>query len=204
MAEVGKTLQSGFVPRYASRIVRVGKDEEFALLISHLFEVVKVHLVEVARRYCTIVICSSLASLQWIVHDTPMVVSGNKSEGVVNRRLYDNLIDFLEQCSHYHSNSLHDARYVSHPFLLHIPLMVVFNPRSHSLPIPIRQSCVAEYRMVQSLLYGIDDEVWSFEVHVCHPHRKKVFSWVEFSQCVMLHGVCTSAVYCLVEIERVH
>ena len=54
--------------------------------------------------------------------------------------------------------------------------------------------------MFQSLPDGINDELWGFEIHVCHPQRYQVVASITRLQHLVLQVARARAVYYFVEV----
>ena len=162
----------------------IGKDEQAALLVAHLLEVVEVHLV----------------SLQRVPHHFALVPSGCEEEGVIDGWLHNDLCILFQEEVDDHADALHDARDVGEPFTFHVPLVVVLNPSLHRLPILLGLDGVAKQRVLQPRLQGIGDEGGRFPIHVSHPQRQEITPSISFLKHLMLQIARPSAVNRLVKI----
>ena len=98
-AEVGKSFERFPRPGDACRIVRIGKDQHPAPLVTYRLKVLKVHFIASVRHFP-----------QWVEYDFVAVFLRYESERMIYRRLDDHLVSLVEQSHDRHSYSLHNAR----------------------------------------------------------------------------------------------
>ena len=187
--EVGKAAQGVYIPYDASRIVRIGEYQHAALLVSHLGKTLEVHRVR-----------SVLVHDERIHHHLTLVAQRSEAERMVYRRLDDYLLVGLAEHVDNEAYALDDARNESHPFAVDIPLMMVGNPSGHRRPEVGRHIGVSVERVVETAAQCVGDKLRSLEVHVCHPHRRKVRSAVAFVEYVNSQSTRAVAVDDFVEV----
>ena len=179
-----QALQGLSVPHDASRVVGIGQDEQTTLVITHLFEILEVHLIKDSLPIMGEGWGEGL--LQRIPHHLPFVPSGCQVERVVDGWLHDHLLILLQEEVDDHADALHDARDVGQPLTLHLPLVVLFNPLLHRWPILLGLHRVAIQRVLQPLFQGIGDEGRRFPIHISHPQRQQITSSISFLKHLML------------------
>ena len=188
MAKSGKTPKRGGVPYHSGRVVRVGEDKHTTLVVCHLCQVVKVHLIAFARLAKRIVYHLNAISLR------------DQAERMVDWRLDDDLLARSEKHVEGHTNTLYDARNKAEPFACGLPTMACGNPFHHRRPILLRLHGIAEERMFETRLQSICNDRRCFKIHVRHPQGGKVGITVAFLQGIVLQGTRTTAFNNLVEI----
>ena len=99
---------------------------------------------------------------------------------MVHGRLYYHLLVGLAEHVDDESYALDYARNESHPFAVDVPLVVVGYPFCHRRPELCGYIGVSIERVVESAAQCFGYKLRSLEVHVGHPHRRKVCSAVAF------------------------
>ena len=187
--EVGKAAEGVHVPYDASRIVRVGEYEHAALIVSHLGKSVEVHRVGAV-----------FVHDERIHHHLALVALRCQTERMIHGRLDNHLLIGLAEHVDDESYALDYARNESHPISLDIPLMVVGNPFGHRWPELCGHIGVSVERVVESAAQCFGYELGSLEVHVSHPHRRKVCSSVAFVEHINSQSTRAVAVDDFVEV----
>ena len=124
--------------------------------------------------------------MQGIVHHLPAITLRSQTEGMVYRRLNDNLVTRL--CKHIddHADALYNSGNVRQPLSFDIEAMMVVQPCHDSWPIVCRLYSIAEYGMFHALAQGINDKRRSLKVHVCNPQRQEVGTAITLGEHVCL------------------
>ena len=188
VADGGQAAQGVGRPDHPSRVVWVRQDEQLALVVDDRLELLEIHLVTVVGGFA-----------KRIVHQLAMVAQNHMAEGMVYRRLDDNLFVGGHQVIDHSGDAAHHARHKFHPFAADLPAVVTGNPLGDGVPIAFGQQGVAVKRMVQALLYGLSEKVGRLEFHVGHPQGREVASPEAVFECVVFEGARARAVDRFVE-----
>ena len=189
MTEIGESHERLLVPHQARRVVGVRQDEQLTLVVCHLCQVLKVHLVRAV-----------LVLLQRVKHHLASVALGRKAEGMVDGRLNDDLVAWFGEHVHRHAYAFHDAGYERQPFLVYRPLVLPFQPCCHRGPVGLWHHGVSEHRVLHAFAQSVDDEWRCLEVHVCHPHGQQVVTSKHLFEHAIFHGAGAPSINRLVKI----
>ena len=118
----------------------------------------------------------------------------------IDRRLYNDFVAFVGESHHSHIESADNARSVSHPFFLYIPVVAATDPVRNSLKIRIFTESVAVNIIFCTVYHCFTDEIWGTEIHVGNPHRDDIGIAKNFISPIVFNTLSASTVYYLVEI----
>jgi len=159
---LGQLDQCVFFPDDTAWIMRVAKDQDFAMLIDDRFKILEIHLVNVV--YC----------FERVVDNLTVHVFRNDAERMVDRWLDNYFVTRFGEALQNETDSLYDAGNITKPFALDFPVMFIMYPLDDTVIIGIRIECVPENLMLQTLLDCVDNKVWCPEIHVGYPKWNKV------------------------------
>ena len=188
VAEVGQPDQRLTAPADARRVVGIAEDEHAALVIGHLLEVVEVHLIR------------AVVLAQRVVNHLAAVALGYEAEGMIHRRLDDDLLVGAGEDIDDQADTFDDAGDERQPLALDAPLMVHVNPVDDARPQLLRHHGVAEERMLHALLQGVGDEGRRLKIHIGHPQGQQVVATPSGQKGAMFQVTTTRPVDNLVEI----
>ena len=90
----------------------IGKNQDLALRVNDLLQLLEVHLIALA------------SESQRVHHHLAAILLGHMVERMIYGWLDDYLIALLGQCIDNHTDTLHDAGDVTHPFAFYFPAVV--------------------------------------------------------------------------------
>ena len=192
VADRGQPAQRLLRPDDARGIVRVGEEQQPAVVVQKGFELLEVHFVAVAR------------APQRVADHAASHLFGDQPEGVVDGRLDDHLVARTGKCQHCHADTLDDAGNEAHPRRIGTPAVAGFDPRGDLRPVVVGQLRIAQHGMVEPPPECVEDEIGRCEVHVRHPQGQQLLAAEHVSQRVVFYGVRAVPVDDPVEIIGFH
>ena len=190
-AEAGQPLKGFPGPDNPGRIVRITKDKHFAARVTNAFQLLKIHFIAAARDF-----------LEGIPNHFPAVSLRGNPEGMVYRRLDDNLVSGLCKIIDGQANSLYNTGNKGVPGAPGFPAMMHLDPVRNGGPEFLRHHGIAKEGMLQAGLEGIRNKGRGLEVHIGHPEGQEIFPAISFLEDAVLQVPGAGAVYRLVKVVR--